>query len=87
MITLENILKTQDMGQTAIDKICNEVLRDKFDANTDPLSAIIVNTFNNNLYGKYRPEESDFDSCITDIDYAITQLTKARNFIAKEIAS
>ena len=82
MKTLKDYLLSQDIGEKNADKICDAVLRDSFDANTDPISAIIINAWQSNLYGKI-PTENDFDLFEMDLDYAINQLEKVKSFLNK----
>jgi hypothetical protein len=86
METLKDYLLTQDMGEKCANKICDAVLNDTFDANSDPISAIIINAFKNNLYTKYPLFESDFDAFEMDLDYAINQLKKVKQFV-NEVAN
>ncbi len=80
MKTLKDYLSTQDMGDYVIDNMCEAVLNDAFDANIDPISAIIINAFKSNLYGKI-PTESDFYLFETDLDYAIHSLQKVKTLL------
>jgi hypothetical protein len=80
MKTLFDYLITQDMGDKCAENLCEKVLNDEFDANSDPISAIIINAFKNNLYGKI-PSESDFNQFETDLDYAINQLNRVKAFL------
>lgn len=64
------------MGGKHIDAVCNEVLTDTFDANKDPITAIIINAYaNNNNYCYTEEEKASF---VVDLDYAISQLKKAQ---------
>lgn len=75
-VTLEQVLATQDMGKIGIDKICDAVMEDSFDYEKDPLTGYIIKVFVDNDYINY-------ESMVTDLNYAINQLTRAK----KEIES
>ncbi len=70
-LKLSELLATQDMGKKGIDQICDAVLSNTFDYSKDPLTGIIVNAFESNDY-------SDYESMVTDLSYAINQLSKAK---------
>lgn len=76
-ITLFEVLETQDYSPKHAQNLCDQVLNDTFEAEKDPISAIIINSFVGNDY-------TDFDSMVTDLNYAIHSLTKARNIIEKQ---
>lgn len=73
-ITLNEVLLTGDMGAKGADKICDAVMDNSFDANTDPISAIIVNAFVGNEY-------TDYEAMVIDLNYAISQLQRAQSAI------
>lgn len=75
MVTLENILVSQDMGEKHIIRLCAAVKDATFDANNDPITAIIVNALGAN-------EEQN--GAVTDLKYAIRQLTRAITTIEAE---
>jgi hypothetical protein len=68
MITLEQLLSTQSMGRMGVQKICSNV--NMYDANEDPISAIIVNA--------YKKNQTDEEEILMDIRYAISELQKAK---------
>jgi hypothetical protein len=68
MITLEQLLATQSMGTMGVQKICSNV--NMYDANEDPISAIIVNA--------YKKNQTDEEAILLDIGYAISELQKAK---------
>lgn len=74
-LTLQQILSTQDMGKPHIEKICVHVANGTYDANNDPLTAIIANAYTKNANGE------EIDSFLTDLDYAIDSLKKAKRAI------
>lgn len=69
-ITLYEILLSQDMGEKNAQKITDQLLDNTFDANKDPISAIVANAFVENEYIEY-------DGMEMDLKHAINQLTKA----------
>jgi|HubBroStandDraft_2_1064218.scaffolds.fasta_scaffold00002_51 hypothetical protein len=70
MPTLQELFVGQDMGIPHAANLCDQVLEDTFDANSDPISAIIINAFTKNESGY------DTEGMKADIQYAISQLTK-----------
>ena len=73
-MTLEDYLKTQDLEEEEIAKICNEVAETWTDfdwmGEIDPLNQVIINAFMNNEY----PE--DGEEMEKEIEYAIDMLRK-----------
>lgn len=78
-ITLEQILQSQDMGDKYILGTVEKVLNDTFDANKDKITGIIIDAFDANH------KDSDYEGMITDLNYAISQLVRARNTIKMKL--
>ena len=81
--SLSEILETQDLGSKTREKILNGLLSDgqmEYKNPADPITSYIVTAFMSNLYGK-----GDADNFVTDMDYAIDQLKRARNLVAKAV--
>ncbi len=77
ILTLKNVLLTQDMGEKNADRICDEALNNALDASKDPISFILVKALEENSY--------DFEVMLPDINYAISQLIKAKAFIESRL--
>lgn len=73
---LETILSNQDFGQRQVGEICKSVLDGELDQIQNPIDRVIVNAW---LDNNFDSGEGDKDAFITDLDYAISQLTKARD--------
>lgn len=68
MKTLRLILESQDLGQ--VEEVCDKVLNgEKVD---DPITQIIVNAHQSSV------EFEDVNQGISEIEYAIDQLTRAK---------
>lgn len=78
-VTLEQLLRTQDMGQKAIDKITDAILNNQFNSGADPVTNIIVDAFGE---GTKEPED-----VYNDIQYAIDQLRRAQHELSKHLVS
>lgn len=77
-ITLQELLKTQDLGEKAIDSICEKVLNNSFDVSKDLFTAFLVETFKNAESG------TDLDKMEMDLSYYISQLTRAKVLVEQE---
>lgn len=75
-LSLYSLLDTQDMSSETASNYANSAENATFDYEKDPVSGIIVNAFQGN---RGLENEEQVDSAINDLDYAISQLTKARN--------
>ena len=77
---LFDILRTQDIGDADAHKICDDAINNDLNATRDPISCIIATSFMDN---EYLYSDENKDSFINDMDYAINQLKKARDFVHK----
>lgn len=75
MKTLEQYLKTQDLGEKTIEQINTNYLNDNRGVKGDPISQIIVNAFHNS------DEGTDQEQFEMDIKYAIHSLKKVLHAI------
>jgi len=80
-IKLSDILCSGDMGKRGAERIEEENKSVAgFDFNSDVVSGVIVQAYNKNIKHKAIPYIEDFFS---DIDYAISQLKLAKEFVKK----
>jgi hypothetical protein len=77
-ITLLQTLQSQDMSKEQAKSYADAVDNGEDISEKDPIAAIIVNSFKNN-------EGEDATGIISDLDYAISQLTRAKNTIEKSL--
>jgi hypothetical protein len=74
-ITLEDYLNSQDMGEAVSFNICKSHLEGTYKTHKDPITAVIINAFDNAEYG------TNTDSFKSEIGYAIAQLNKVYEMI------
>lgn len=75
VMALENILKTQDLGQQGIDKVIDSIIDNNYQFGKDHVTDIIVAAFDDGA--------REVDDIVTDLDYAINQLSRARKAISE----
>lgn len=71
---LTNLLSTQEFSEKHATEVIEQVKDNTFDANSDPITAIIVNACEGKDY-------TEGDEVRADIEYAISQLRKALELI------
>jgi len=77
-ITLLQVLESQDMSKEQAKSYADAVDKGEDISEKDPIAAIIVNSFKNN-------KGEDAAEIITDLEYAISQLKRAKNIIEKSL--
>lgn len=77
-ITLKDILLGQDYAESSAEALANSAMNKEFDYEKDPISGIIANAFTSNNNCR---TEDDMEEAMSNLDYAINQLKKARNRI------
>ena len=79
MKTLKDYLQTQDLGEIAVNSICNNVLNSENTVENDPISQIIVNAFVNNENG------TCLDDMWSDLNHAREMINRVCKMVDEQI--
>ena len=79
IVTLRDILLTQDYSEKYVDTMLEKLIADELDMSNDPITGYIINAFQRAIDNRSFGDEDDFLSDVDcDLSYAIDQLTRAR---------